>query len=104
MKNIYQKMQKLMISVSLSMMILITYGMPVQASGIAENAANYFSSELFWVGVIVVFIGLIICLVKRNIVGAISTLIFGVLILFIIANPAILKSLGNSIGSKIFGE
>ncbi len=73
----------------------------IYASDIAnmgENLTKSVSEQLVWVGILVIVVGVVGQIVKRNWTAVITTIIFGSAITYIIGNPEVLKNIGDYMG------
>ena len=66
-----------------------------------QNAALWFLDQIFWIVLAAVVVIAAICILKKNTVGAIVTVIVGVVVLVLIKNPMILTGVGENIVNKI---
>lgn len=95
--------KKVMSLIAMSLMLTLANLQVAYADGpeYAHNAATWISGQLVWVAIIAILIALAFCIAKRNLIGAITTVLFGAVVVFIIANPEKIKSMGESIGNVI---
>lgn len=70
---------------------------------IGKNAGNWILDQLFWIGLVVLAIGLVGCLVKKAWVAAIILFIAGGLILIVIKNPEMAANLGETLVHDVLG-
>lgn len=73
------------------------------AKDIGKNAGNWILDQLFWIGLVVLAIGLVACLVKKAWVAAIILFIAGGLILIVIKNPEMAANLGETLVHDVLG-
>ena len=67
----------------------------------AESAGKWVLEGVFWVILIAVVAGIGTAILKRNLVGALSTLICGGLVLFFVKNPDAIATIGETIAGAI---
>lgn len=79
-------------------------GFYCHAANIGENIGTWFLDQLWWVVIVIMVIVCVGCYVKRNTIGIVSTIIVGVIILFVIGAPEKLQSLGDELGNLFLGE
>lgn len=100
-KNVLKKMMLAMTMV----MLLISNSMVVFASegsgNYAENGANWFLGQLFWVALVVVVVVVLTLAAKRNFTGAVTSAVVGAIVVYFIKNPKMLENIGNSIMGNV---
>lgn len=72
-----------------------------EAANLAQNAANWFIEQFFWIGFIAVIVALATCLVKKAWVQALIVVVAGSVILFLIKSPDVFKSIGDYLGNLV---
>lgn len=73
------------------------------AENFGENTANWLTDQMVWIALVVIIAVLAFTLIKRNFVGAIISAIAGSVVVYFIANPNVIKTLGETIMNKIIG-
>ncbi|WP_026884250.1 TcpD family membrane protein [Clostridium akagii] len=68
-----------------------------------QNFGNYALDQIFWVAVVFIAFALVGCLVKRNVVGIVVTILIGVIVLGIIKDPTGLQSVGTALWNTVKG-
>lgn len=81
----------------------MAYGILASAENFGENTASWLTNQLVWVALVIIIAVLAGTLLKRNFVGAIVSAIAGSIVVFFIANPTVIKMLGDTIMHKIIG-
>lgn len=70
---------------------------------IGKNAGNWILDQIFWVGLVVLAIGLVGCLIKKAWVAAIILFIAGGAILIAIKSPEMATNLGETLVHDVLG-
>lgn len=73
------------------------------AENFGENTANWLTDQMVWIALVVIIAVLAFTLIKRNFVGAIISALAGSIVVYFIANPNVIKTLGETIMNKIIG-
>lgn len=84
-------------------MHIVTVIIAAGAENFGENAADWLTNQLVWVALLALIVVLALTLAKRNFIGAIISVIGGSIVIYFIANPTIIKTLGETIMNKIIG-
>ena len=84
-----------------AMFMLPTYALG--ATNYGENFGKYALEQLFWVAVVIIALGLIGCIVRKNVVGIVGCIIIGVVVVGFMSDPSGIKTVGQDLWSTIKG-
>lgn len=101
MKNLRNGLMKARYFIFAAMLFLTNFNVAF-AAAYGENAAKWITGQLGWVALAAVAIALLLCIAKRNLVGAITSGIGGAVLVYLIFNPEKIKTIGETIASIIF--
>ncbi|MCL1995515.1 MAG: TcpD family membrane protein [Defluviitaleaceae bacterium] len=71
----------------------------VFAGNFGQAVGEWFLDQLWWIGIIAIALAVIGCLVKRNWVAAVITVVAGGALLVIITQPNTLQNIGTAIAN-----
>lgn len=91
------------ISIVISLFIMIPQHYASAATNYGENFGKYALDQLFWVAIVIIALGLIGCIVKRNMVGIIGCIVIGVVVVGFMGDPDGIKSVGQDLWGTIKG-
>ncbi len=106
MKKIREKLSKVSIKVVTLIMglclLVPTYAF-ADGTNYGQNFGNYALDQIFWVAVVFIAFALVGCLVKRNVVGIVITILIGVVVLGVIKDPTGLQGVGTNLWNTLKG-
>jgi len=95
--------KKIISYLSVAVLLLMTnFNVAYANTNFGQNIGKWGLDQLFWIALLGVIAILITAIVKKNIVGAITTLILGGILLYFIKTPTAIETIGKNL-AKVFG-